>query len=91
VEENGEVDVVTRRHDCGVIAEPGNAASIAAAIRALYHDRTRTAQLGANARAASRLFDRRLQVQRYFDVFSDVRRPELRSPSLTTLNEQKRM
>jgi glycosyltransferase involved in cell wall biosynthesis len=90
VEEHGEVDVVTRRHDCGVIAEPGHAASVAAAIRLLYHDRPRTARLGANARAASALFDRRLQVQRYFDVFSGVLRPERRAQSLAALSEEKR-
>jgi glycosyltransferase involved in cell wall biosynthesis len=89
VEENGEVDIVTRRHDCGVIAEPGDAASVAAAIRGLYHDRSRTARLGANARAASALFDRRLQVQRYLDVFSSVLRPR-RARSLAALSEEKR-
>jgi colanic acid biosynthesis glycosyl transferase WcaI len=72
VEENCEVDVITRRHDCGVLAEPGNAQSVARAIRALYDDRDRTARLGANARAASTLFDRRLQVRRYLDVFQSV-------------------
>jgi glycosyltransferase involved in cell wall biosynthesis len=72
VEENCEVDVITRRHDCGVIAEPGNARSVAQAVRALYADRERTVRLGANARAASALFDRRLQVRRYLDVFQSV-------------------
>ena len=90
VEENGEVEVVTRRHECGVIAEPGNAASVAAAIRGLYHDRARTARLGANARTASALFDRRLQVQRYFDVFDAVQRPAGRARALGALSEEKR-
>jgi glycosyltransferase involved in cell wall biosynthesis len=90
VEEHGEVDVITRRHDCGVIAEPGNAASIAGAIRSLYHDRSRTAQLGANARAASALYDRRLQVRRYLDVFETVQRPAGRDRSLPALSEEKR-
>jgi colanic acid biosynthesis glycosyl transferase WcaI len=72
VEEGCEVDVITRRHDCGVVAEPGNAVSVAQAIRRLYADRSRTAQMGANARAASALYDRKVQVGRYLDVFRAV-------------------
>jgi colanic acid biosynthesis glycosyl transferase WcaI len=73
VEEDCEVASITRGHDCGLVAEPGNAADLAAKIRVLHGDRVRTARLGASARQASRLFDRRLQVGRYMDVFRAVR------------------
>jgi glycosyltransferase involved in cell wall biosynthesis len=90
VEEGGEVDVVTRRHHCGVLAEPGNAESVARAIRSLYDDRARTAQMGANARAASALYDRRLQVQRYLEVFRAVQAPEGASTPAGAWSEQER-
>ena len=90
VEENGEVDVITRRHDCGVLAEPGNAQHVAQAIRALHGDRGRTARLGANARAASTLFDRRLQVRRYLEVFQSVLGASEAEPSDARVGEPAR-
>ena len=90
VEADSEVDVVTRRHDCGVMAEPGDARSVAAAIRGLYADRERIARLGANARAASALFDRRLQVRRYLDVFHAVQPPPLPAHGVPALGGEKR-
>jgi glycosyltransferase involved in cell wall biosynthesis len=72
VEDSCEVASLTRRHDCGVLAEPGDAASLAARIRALYADRDLTKRLGMNARALGLTFDRRRQVALYMDLFRRV-------------------
>ena len=56
---DGEVARLARAHDCGLVIPAGDAAGLAAAIRALRDDPGRRARLGANARAAfERCFDR---------------------------------
>lgn len=72
VEESCEVAAITRRKECGLIAEPGCATSLAQAVRQLYGDRALTRQLGANARAAALTFDRTIQVGRYADLFASL-------------------
>jgi glycosyltransferase involved in cell wall biosynthesis len=69
VEETCEVAAITTQNVCGLIAEPGDASSIADRIRQLYRDRDLAARLGGNARRTSALFERRLQVRRYVDLF----------------------
>lgn len=73
VEEDCEVASLTTRHECGLVAEPGDADSLAAALRRFHADRAMTARYGANAREVGLSFDRRLQVERYFRLFDAVR------------------
>ncbi len=75
VEPACEVAVLTKTHDCGAIAAPGDARSLADAIRAFHADRARAARCGANARALSASFDRQQQVGKYFRLFHSVVRP----------------
>lgn len=72
VEEDCEVAVITRTHQCGLVAEPGNADDLARQIRAFYGDRAMAARCGANARAAGLAFDRRIAVGKYMAVFTAV-------------------
>jgi len=75
VEEQCEVAALTRRHECGLLAEPGNARELADQILAFYGDRVMASRYGANARTAGLGFDRRAQVKRYVDLFRQVSRP----------------
>jgi glycosyltransferase involved in cell wall biosynthesis len=61
-------------HECGLIAEPGDAAELAARIRTFHQDRQLTKRAGENARRAGLSFDRRSQVAKYMAVFRDVTR-----------------
>jgi glycosyltransferase involved in cell wall biosynthesis len=72
VEESCEVASLTTRHNCGLVAEPGDAVALAAQIRAMYHDRALLARCGANARELGVSFDRRRQVARYMELFAKV-------------------
>ncbi len=72
VEESCEVAAITRARQCGLVAEPGDAASLAGRIRELYEDRSLTRRLGANARAAGLLFDRAVQVERYARLLDET-------------------
>ena len=73
VEESCEVASIAATHQCGLIAEPGDARQLAARIREFHDDRDLVRRYGANARAVAVSFDRRLQVARYMDVFRRVR------------------
>lgn len=72
VEESCEVAAITRARQCGLVADPGDAASLARRIRELYDDRSLTRRLGANARAAGLLFDRAVQVERYARLLDET-------------------
>ena len=72
VEDDCEVAVITRRYDCGRIAEPGNARMMADGVLALYHDRAHAARSGDNARQAALSFDRREQVAKYAALFQSL-------------------
>jgi glycosyltransferase involved in cell wall biosynthesis len=69
VEDGCEVAAITRRHDCGRLATPGDPRSLADEVLSFYGDRAMTARCGANARAAGLRFDRTTQVQKYMDAF----------------------
>jgi colanic acid biosynthesis glycosyl transferase WcaI len=73
VERDCEVTALTLRHDCGVLAEPGNAHDLAARIRELYLDRDRARAMGVRAREAALAFDRRTQVLKYLNLFQEAR------------------
>jgi glycosyltransferase involved in cell wall biosynthesis len=72
VEPDCEVATLTAKHGCGRLAEPGDPRSMADAILEFYRDREGTARAGAQARAASSAFDRKLQVLKYYDLFQSV-------------------
>jgi glycosyltransferase involved in cell wall biosynthesis len=72
VEESCEVAAITRRHDCGRVAAPGDARALADGILAFYRDRTLATRAGVRAREAGLAFDRRAQVQKYADLFAAV-------------------
>ena len=72
VEEDCEVAVITRTHQCGLVAEPGNAEDLARQIRVFHGDRDLAARCGANARAAGLAYDRRVAVAKYMAVFTAV-------------------
>ena len=75
VDDACEVAALTRARHCGLVAEPGDAASLAQCVRALYEDRALASRLGANARAAGLAFDRAIQVGRYASLLETVTRP----------------
>jgi glycosyltransferase involved in cell wall biosynthesis len=93
VEEDCEVAAITRRFGCGVLATPGDAASLADAIRTLRRDRELRRTLGENARAASHAFDRRVQVANHMALFRTVAQERhsphrtLTIPAASELNE----
>lgn len=72
VEEDCEVAAITRAHQCGLVAEPGNAEDLARQIRVFHGDRDLAARCGANARAAGLAYDRRVAVAKYMAVFTAV-------------------
>ncbi len=72
VEEACEVAAITKRYDCGLLAEQGNAEDLAHKILTLYHNRDLALYLGANARGAAFEFDRRFQVRAYYQLFRDL-------------------
>jgi len=69
VEEECEVTAITRRFECGLLAEPGKADALAEGILTFYHDRALAARLGANARRAALEFDRPRQVAAYHEAY----------------------
>ena len=72
VEDVSEVCAITRRYDCGLLAEPGKPRDLADKILTLYHDRPLAERLGANARRAALEFDRPLQVKAYYELFREL-------------------
>lgn len=58
VEDESEVAEVTRKYDCGLLAEPGNAQDLARKMGFLYQDRELVRRMGERARRASLEFDR---------------------------------
>jgi putative colanic acid biosynthesis glycosyltransferase WcaI len=75
VDPDCEVTTLTRRHECGLAAEPGNARDLADKVLELYRDRDLARRLGQNARSAGLTFDRRTQVARYAELFRGVAEP----------------
>jgi colanic acid biosynthesis glycosyl transferase WcaI len=69
VEGASEVTGITTKYDCGLLAKPGDPGDLAEKVLALYRDRERTRQLGANARDAALEFDRPQQIQKYYELF----------------------
>jgi lipopolysaccharide/colanic/teichoic acid biosynthesis glycosyltransferase len=74
VEDASEVATLTRAHDSGLLAVPGDAADLADKLRALYRDRALAARLGRNGRRAAAAFDRPRQVRAYEGLLRQVAR-----------------
>lgn len=72
VEEECEVAALTRAHQCGLVAEPGNAQQLADRVRVFYRDREFAQRSGANARTLGLSFDRRGQVRKYMELFRSI-------------------
>jgi lipopolysaccharide/colanic/teichoic acid biosynthesis glycosyltransferase len=72
VEEASEVAAITRRHQSGLLAEPGDAEGLARQILTLHGDRARARELGANARHAALGYDRPIQVEAYARLFREL-------------------
>ncbi|MFQ5931830.1 MAG: glycosyltransferase family 4 protein [Nitrospiraceae bacterium] len=72
VEEMCEVTTITKKYNCGLLAEPGDPGDLAQKILTLYHDSALSQRLGANARQAAVVFDRKVQVRAYNDLFHEL-------------------
>jgi glycosyltransferase involved in cell wall biosynthesis len=74
IESDSEAAQIARDHHCGIVVEPGNRGQIAMAIRTLHDEPHQRAQLGANARAASLIYDRPRAVEAYRNLFEETAR-----------------
>lgn len=72
MEEESEVGAITRQHNCGLLAPPGDAGALADRFRILYRDRALLGHLAVNAWNASAAFDRPVAVQAYHEMFSGL-------------------
>jgi colanic acid biosynthesis glycosyl transferase WcaI len=70
VDRRSEAAVIVEEGDCGLVAEPGDADSLAIQILTLYRDPELTARMAANARRAAAQFDRGQQVRAYYSLLS---------------------
>jgi len=73
VDPTSEAATIAVEHRCGVLATPDDPDALAASILELYDNPARTRTMGENARRAALRFDRRLAVQRYYDLFARLR------------------
>ena len=72
VDPSCEAATIARDYGCGLPAAPGDAGQLAAQLLALYHNRSETEAMGRRAREAAWLFDRRLAVKAYHDLFVNL-------------------
>lgn len=63
---------IARESGCGLVAAPGDPASLADAIATMYDDPATTRAMGARARLVARQYDRNVAVQAYHDVLERV-------------------
>jgi glycosyltransferase involved in cell wall biosynthesis len=68
-----EAAVLGARHECGLWARPDNAEALAAAILALRSNQALMAAMGHRARQLAMRFDRRVAVETYHDLFTQLR------------------
>jgi glycosyltransferase involved in cell wall biosynthesis len=72
VEDDCEVAAITRKFECGFVAEPEDADDLTAKLLLLYRDRDLARRMGDNARKAALQFDRRASVRAYYDLLCEV-------------------
>lgn len=68
VDKNSDVARITQQHQCGLLSNAGDPQDLAEKIRLLYEDRQRVRQMGACARKAAALYDRRVGVKAYYTL-----------------------
>lgn len=73
-EEDCEAAIIARRHDCGIVTEPGNPSVLAEGILTFYRDRELARRMGENARRAAAHFGRPIAVQAYYDLLCQLTR-----------------
>jgi lipopolysaccharide/colanic/teichoic acid biosynthesis glycosyltransferase len=69
VEPDSEVATITKQYDCGFVTEPGSAQDLADKILMLHADRDLAQRLGRNGRHGALDFDRKKQIEAYFELF----------------------
>jgi colanic acid biosynthesis glycosyl transferase WcaI len=81
IEEVSEVALISKKYNCGFVAESGNPRAMADEILRLYNDRGLSRKMGENARRAAMEFDRPVQVRAYYDLIRTLvrNRPARRS------------
>jgi colanic acid biosynthesis glycosyl transferase WcaI len=73
IEAASEVASIVREYECGVLVEPDDAESLAAAIRRLYHSKNELATMGARGRdAVVSAFSKETAAGKYQDLFQHV-------------------
>lgn len=72
VEKDCEVTSITKKFDCGLLVNPGDAPELAEKILRLYKDKSSMRRLGENARKAALMFDRGTQVRAYHALFCSL-------------------
>lgn len=63
---------IARRHQCGLVAAPGDADDLARQVLALSENPAEAAAMGARARLAALAFDRRVAVRAYHELLTEV-------------------
>jgi glycosyltransferase involved in cell wall biosynthesis len=83
---DGEIALLVRKYNCGIVVEPGNANGLAEALVQLSGDTERTAAMGARARAMLEAhFTRQRSLEHWRGVLEDIFHQESRAArSLTT-------
>jgi glycosyltransferase involved in cell wall biosynthesis len=72
VENDCEVAAITRKFDCGLVADPEDSDDLATKLLLLYRDRELARRMGENARKAALQFDRKIGVRTYYELLCDV-------------------
>lgn len=70
--ESCDVVRIVRRTGCGVVADPDDPASVVRAVREVYQDETRLAEMGRRAREAAREYDRVSELERFLKEIESV-------------------
>jgi colanic acid biosynthesis glycosyl transferase WcaI len=74
---DGEIALLVKKHECGLVIEPGNADALVEALAFLSKDRERTAAMGARARAMlDAHFTRHQSLKRWRDVLENISHEE---------------
>jgi glycosyltransferase involved in cell wall biosynthesis len=70
--ENSDVARIVARSGCGVIADPDDPASVAAAIRMLVRDKKKLEQMAERARAIAPEYERKKQLERFVQLTEQI-------------------
>jgi glycosyltransferase involved in cell wall biosynthesis len=70
--ESSDVARIVTRHGCGVVADPDEPASVAAAVQSLVRDRGRLVQMAQRARQIAPEYERGRQLERLVELIGQV-------------------